>query len=108
MAAQLKTEAVQMHFYGKVALVGVVHSALFVLLYYGRISGLSSILTSDVLVFALPAILAFDSYLYLAWFYVPQKYGTALRTTVALIISLFAVAISSLCGTTIAFNLWGT
>jgi hypothetical protein len=96
------------YFYGKMALIGVAHAALFVVLYYGRINDLSPILSSDFLVFAMPAILALDGYLYFAWSYAPSRYGLTARTTIAMIVSVFATVISALCGTTVAFNIWGS
>jgi len=96
------------YFYGKITLIGIAHAAILVVLYYGRIQDLSPILFSDLLVFAMPAILAMTGYVYLAWFYVPLRYGLAVKAILAMILSIFAAIISTLCGMTVAFNMWGT
>jgi hypothetical protein len=83
------------YFYSKVALVGIAHVLLFVVLYYGRIKNVSPIFSSDFLVFALPAVLALDGYLYFAWFHVPSQYGVAARVTMALILSVFGTIVSA-------------
>jgi hypothetical protein len=93
---------------GKIVLVGAVHTLLFVLLYCGRAKGFSPVLSSDFLVFAMPAILALGGYLYFAWPHAPSKCGLAARMAMTLIVSISATVVSALCGTTVAFNIWGS
>ncbi len=96
-----------LRFYGKMALVGVAHATFLIALYYGRVSRLSPVFKSDVLCFALPSIAALGAYFHLSWHYVTPKHRLAVKTVISLMLSLFALCISSLVAATMAFNAWG-
>jgi hypothetical protein len=94
--------------FAKMILVGIAHFAIGVSLYHQRISHPSSFLDSDVVVFFLPAFLAFVGYFMAAWFcgFLPQRRAT--KIALAIPTAVLATAISSMCTMAFAFNKWGS
>jgi hypothetical protein len=95
-------------FLGKIAIVGVAHFMVSVLLYYGAVKNLSPLFRSEVLVLYVPAILAFAGYSYLAWRDGLSSYGFPVRLIFTPIIGFSALAISSTCFAMFALNMWGS
>jgi hypothetical protein len=95
-------------FLGKMALVGVGHFLLAVALYYARIRRISAICHSDVLVFHVPAFLAFCGYFILLSRNAFLSRPGVVRLLFATLLASCAVAVSLLCFALFAFNQWGT
>jgi hypothetical protein len=92
----------------KMFLVGIAHFALAVVLYYGRIKRLSPACNSDILVFLLPALMAFFGYFFFAWRDVLTTHRPSSKLALASLISIVALVISFMCFATFATNMWGT
>ncbi len=97
-----------LYFPAKMMLIGTAHFAMGVFLYYLRTTHQSPILNSDILVFLLPAFLAFGGYFWVAWCCTFPTHHVAVKLALATLISLSATAISCICIMTFAFNKYGT
>ena len=82
----------------KMALLGIAHAVLGFLLYAARIKDISAIFESDLLVFQIPALLAYAGYCCFAW-------PTTLPTS-PLPVRLGSVALIALAATVV--SLYGT
>lgn len=92
----------------RMVLVGMAHSAIFVLFYYQRITHGFLLFDSDIVVFLVPTLLACAGYFMVTWYcgVRPQRFAT--RITIAVLIALAATAVSSVGAMTYAFGKFGT
>jgi len=97
-----------LYFLGKMVIVGIAHIAVGVFLYYGRIKNLSAVLDSDLLVFVVPALLAFCGYVFITWSDTFPTYRLPVKLGLVALIALVATAISFTCAATVAFDRFGT
>ena len=97
-----------MYGFGKLAIIGLAHVGLGVLLYSGRIHRWSPILQSDLLVLYLPGLLALCASFFVAYGDFFVTFNFVARLALASTIALLAVAASSICFATVAFNKYGT
>lgn len=90
------------------ALVGIAHFAVGASFYCQRTTHRSPVFESDIVVFLVPAILAFGGYFVVTWFFHFLAQRLAARIATVALIALAATAISSICALTFAFNKCGT
>ena len=92
----------------KIFSIGVLHFTLGVALYYGRVKEVFPVLRSDLVVFIMPAILAFVGYFLITWVNVLSTHRLIIRLFLVSVIALCALAISGICIAIFAFNKYGT
>jgi hypothetical protein len=88
--------------------VAILHSMIEVLLYHGRVVSKVNMLQSDLVLFVLPASLAFGGYTVILW--CSNAFAQKMNSRMIAIIAtaLAATFISLVCGLMIAFNKYGT
>ena len=96
------------YFLAKMVLVLMAHFAAGVCLYYQRTTHRSALFDSDVLVFLIPAALAFAGYFLITWSCAFPMRHRAMKITTVTLMALAATAMSSVCTMTFVFNRWGT
>ena len=87
--------------------IAAVHIAVGVFCYYGRTKNLLGIFHSDLVIFLLPALVAFLSYFCVVWFGISQR-NSIIKAGVATLTGLALTAVSLYCTLAIAFNWLGT
>jgi hypothetical protein len=92
----------------KLLVVAIAHVTTGVWLYHGRIQNRHAIFHSDLIVFALPALVALCVYAYLIRQEVTSNVGTSRPTIVSLSLALIPTVLSSLIFLYVAFNRYGT
>ena len=97
-----------LRFLGGMTIVGVVHAALGVALYWGLVKGLLPTAGSEFLVFTMPAILAFGAYFLLSWYGPLSAARLGWRIFLAALIAFLALLVSFNCFAVIAINTWGS
>jgi chromate transport protein ChrA len=95
-------------FLGKMAIVGVAHSAVGIALYCGMVRGRLPVLGAEFLAFTMPAILAFCAYFLIAWYGPLSAARLRWRICLAALIAFLALLVSFSCFAVVAFNTWGS